>query len=58
VLNLAVQNILKTLIKNAYIKLDNNAVYNIENENDDSLNNNTIENLKGWFYFINKLYII
>ncbi len=42
VLNLVVQDILKTLIKDAYIELDNNAVYNIENEDDE-----TLEDLKG-----------
>jgi hypothetical protein len=47
VLNLVVQDILKALIKEGYNNLDNNLVYNIENEDDDSLNNRAIEDLKG-----------
>jgi hypothetical protein len=47
VLNLVVQDILKALIKEGYNDLDNNLVYNIENEDDDSLDNRAIEDLKG-----------
>jgi len=47
VLNLVVQDILKALIKEGYNDLDNNLVYNIKNEDDDSLNNRAIEDLKG-----------
>lgn len=47
VLNLVVQDILKALIKEGYNNFDNNLVYNIENEDDDSLNNRAIEDLKG-----------
>jgi hypothetical protein len=47
VLNLVVQDILKALIKEGYNNLDNNLVYNIENEDDDSLDNRAIEDLKG-----------
>jgi hypothetical protein len=34
VLNLVVQDILKTIIKEAYNSLDNNDIYNIENEDE------------------------
>ncbi len=44
VLNLVVQDILKALIKEVYNDLDNNLVYNIENEDDDSLDNRAICN--------------
>jgi hypothetical protein len=42
-----VQDILKALIKEGYNDLNNNLVYNIENEDDNSLNNRAIEDLKG-----------
>ena len=36
VLNLVVQDILKTIIKDAYSDLDNNNIFNIENEIEDN----------------------
>jgi hypothetical protein len=57
VLNLIVQDILKTLIKDAYIELDNNAVYNIENEEDEDPLNNLIEDLKGIYFILYLNYI-
>ena len=57
VLNLVVQDILKTLIKDAYIELDNNAVYNIENEQDEDSPDNLIEDLKVCFIFFIYIYI-
>jgi len=57
VLNLVVQDILKAIIKDAYNNLDNNNIYNIENEEEEEeeeVSNNKL--FKSLFIYINIIY--